>query len=234
MLAVPFIAWLSGLGWACFGIMIAGFAKSFENFNYVVSAVLTPLFLVAGTFFPLGGFPEWVQVLAAFNPLHQTVVLVRDAVLFGFEWVDLARVGFLVLLRPDHVADRDPRDDAEADRLSEPPYRIEPWGEDDLPLLHRLLGDPAMMEHLGGPESPEKIEERHGRFLGEHGEGPAKMFKVVETATGESVGSVGYWERESHEGQVFETGWMVLPEFQGRGIATEATRQVKTDGRGWR
>jgi GNAT superfamily N-acetyltransferase len=83
-----------------------------------------------------------------------------------------------------------------------------------------------MMEHLGGPEGAEKIEERHGRFLGEHGEGPAKMFKVVETATGASVGSVGYWERESHEGQVFETGWMVLPEFQGRGIATEATRQV--------
>ena len=52
------------------------------------------------------------------------------------------------------------------------------------------------------------------------------MFKVVEAATGESVGSVGYWERESHEGQVWETGWMVLPEFQGRGIATEATAQV--------
>jgi RimJ/RimL family protein N-acetyltransferase len=110
--------------------------------------------------------------------------------------------------------------------LSEPGYRVEPWEEDDLPLLHRLLGDPAMMEHLGGPESPEKIEERHGRYLGEHGQGPAKMFKVVEAATGESVGSVGYWERESHGRQVWETGWMVLPEFQGRGIATEATKQV--------
>ena len=110
--------------------------------------------------------------------------------------------------------------------MSEPAYRIEPWGEDDLPLLHQLLGDPTMMEHLGGPESPEKIEERHGRYLEEHGDRPATMFRVVETATGESVGSVGYWERESHEGQVFETGWMVLPEFQGRGIATEATRQV--------
>jgi lipooligosaccharide transport system permease protein len=97
MLAVPFIAWLSGLGWAGFGIMIAGFAKSFENFNYVVSAVLTPLFLVAGTFFPLDGFPEWIQVLAAFNPLHQTVELVRDAVLYGFESVDLLRAGFLVV-----------------------------------------------------------------------------------------------------------------------------------------
>ena len=109
--------------------------------------------------------------------------------------------------------------------MSEPEYRVEPWGEDDLPLLHRLLGDPAMMEHLGGPESPEKIEERHGRYMG-GGDESAKMFKVVEAATGESVGSVGYWERESHERQVWETGWMVLPEFQGRGIATIATAQV--------
>jgi lipooligosaccharide transport system permease protein len=97
MLAVPFIGCISGFGWANFGIAIAGFAKSFENFNYVVSAVLTPLFLLAGSFFPLDGFPEWAQVLAAFNPLHQTVVLVREAV-FGFEgWEDLARVGYLVL-----------------------------------------------------------------------------------------------------------------------------------------
>ena len=57
--------------------MIAGFAKSIENFNYVVSAVLTPLFLVAGTFFPLDGLPQWAQVLAEFNPLHHCVELVR-------------------------------------------------------------------------------------------------------------------------------------------------------------
>ena len=88
MFTVPFIAWLSGLGWACFGIMVAGFAKSFENFNYVVSAVLTPLFLVAGTFFPLDGFPDWIQALAKLNPLYWTVELVRDAVLYGFGWVD--------------------------------------------------------------------------------------------------------------------------------------------------
>src|SRR2546428_10313599 len=36
MLVVPVISFLAGFGWACFGIMIAGFAKSFENFNYVV------------------------------------------------------------------------------------------------------------------------------------------------------------------------------------------------------
>jgi lipooligosaccharide transport system permease protein len=96
MLAVPFIGWVAGFGWANFGIMVAGFASSFENFNYVVSAVLTPLFLVAGTFFPIDTLPRWAQILAELNPLHQCVELVRHAV-FGFEgWTDVARLGVLV------------------------------------------------------------------------------------------------------------------------------------------
>jgi lipooligosaccharide transport system permease protein len=97
MLLVPFIGWIAGFGWSCFGIAIAGYSKSFENFNYVVSAVLTPLFLLAGSFFPLDNFPRWAQILAAFNPLHHCVVLVRHAV-FGLEgWEDLLRLGYLAL-----------------------------------------------------------------------------------------------------------------------------------------
>ena len=96
MLTVPLIAWIAGFGWACFGIMVAGFASSFENFSYVVSAVLTPLFLVAGTFFPLSRLPEWAQILGNVNPLHHCVELVRHAA-FGWDgWTDLARVGALV------------------------------------------------------------------------------------------------------------------------------------------
>ncbi len=37
-------------------------------------------------------------------------------------------------------------------------------GEGDLELLEKLLGDPAMMEHLGGSESPEKIADRQRRY----------------------------------------------------------------------
>src|SRR5436853_1884886 len=66
MLTVPLIGWLSGFGWACFGIAVAGRAKSIENVSYIVSAVLTPLFLVAGTFFPISTLPHWAQVLAQF------------------------------------------------------------------------------------------------------------------------------------------------------------------------
>ncbi|HEV2903319.1 MAG TPA: ABC transporter permease [Gaiellaceae bacterium] len=97
MLAVPFIAWIAGFGWANFGISVAGFSKSFENFNYVVSAVLTPLFLLAGSFFPLNEFPEWARALAQLNPLHHLVVLIRNAVIYGWNgWTDVARLGALI------------------------------------------------------------------------------------------------------------------------------------------
>jgi lipooligosaccharide transport system permease protein len=97
MLAVPFIAWIAGFGWANFGISIAGFSKSFENFNYIVSAVLTPLFLLAGSFFPLDDAPDWALALAQLNPLHHLVVLIRDAVIYGWDgWTDVARLGVLI------------------------------------------------------------------------------------------------------------------------------------------
>lgn len=97
MLTVPFIAFVAGFGWASFGITISAIAKSIENFNYVTSAVLTPLFLVAGTFFPIDQLPDWARVLAQFNPLYHCVQLVRDAV-FGFEgWVDLYHLAFMVV-----------------------------------------------------------------------------------------------------------------------------------------
>jgi len=56
---------------------------------------VTPLFLVAGTFFPIDGLPQFFQVIAQANPLHQLVELVRGGA-FGFEWADLGRFAFLV------------------------------------------------------------------------------------------------------------------------------------------
>lgn len=104
--------------------------------------------------------------------------------------------------------------------------RIEPWGDGDLPLLEMTVGNPAVMVHLGGPESHDKIVERQSRFMRLAESGAGRMFKIVDTATGEAVGSVGYWERDWRGEQVYETGWIVLPAFQGRGIATAATSQA--------
>jgi lipooligosaccharide transport system permease protein len=97
MFGVPLIAWVAGFGWANFGIAVAGYVKSIDNFSYIVSAVLTPLFLVAGTFFPLDTLPGWAQFLGNINPLHHCVELVRHAA-FGWEgWTDLLRLGALAV-----------------------------------------------------------------------------------------------------------------------------------------
>jgi lipooligosaccharide transport system permease protein len=95
MFAVPLIAFLSGFGWACFGILVAAVMKSIDNFSYVTSTVITPLFLVAGTFFPISGLPEWARIAANVNPLYHCVQLVRHAV-FGFEAQDFWNLGFIV------------------------------------------------------------------------------------------------------------------------------------------
>jgi len=84
MLLVPPIAMIAGFGWANFGICVSARVNSIDNFNYITSAVLTPLFLVAGTFFPIDGLPQWAQVIAQLNPLYHLVELVRHAV-FGIE-----------------------------------------------------------------------------------------------------------------------------------------------------
>lgn len=97
MLLVPLVGFVTGFGFACFGIVVAAIVSAIENFNYIISAVLTPLFLVAGTFFPIDGLPQWAQVAAEFNPLHHCVELVRHCV-FGFEpFEDLLRLAALLL-----------------------------------------------------------------------------------------------------------------------------------------
>jgi lipooligosaccharide transport system permease protein len=96
---VPFIGFVTGWGFACFGVTISAIAKSIDNFNYVTSAVITPLFLISGSFFPISELPQGVQIAANLNPLYHTVQLVRDAVLGGLgglEWVDLYHAAALL------------------------------------------------------------------------------------------------------------------------------------------
>src|ERR687892_2437458 len=96
MLLVPLIAGLAGFGWAFFGIFIAAKSKAIESFSYWQSGLLTPMFLVAGTFFPLSKLPEWAQIASNVNPLFHCVELVRHAV-FGFEgWIDIGHLAFLI------------------------------------------------------------------------------------------------------------------------------------------
>jgi lipooligosaccharide transport system permease protein len=95
MLLVPSIGVLTGFGFAAFGVLIAAVAKTIDNFNYVTSAVLTPMFLVAGTFFPVSKLPEGVRTVALVNPLYHCVQLVRDSSLGHLGSADLGHTAVL-------------------------------------------------------------------------------------------------------------------------------------------
>ncbi len=95
MLLVPLFAFVTALGFAAFGITMAAVVAKIDQFNYVTALFVTPLFLIAGTFFPIDGLPQGVQVVAQLNPLHQLVELVRGSA-FGFEAIDLVRFASLV------------------------------------------------------------------------------------------------------------------------------------------
>jgi lipooligosaccharide transport system permease protein len=95
MLLTPLFCFVTALGFAGFGVAMAATVAKIDQFNYVTALFVTPLFLVAGTFFPIDGLPQGFQVLAQVNPLHQLVELVRAGA-FGFEWADIARFAFLV------------------------------------------------------------------------------------------------------------------------------------------
>jgi lipooligosaccharide transport system permease protein len=95
MLLVPIFCFVTALGFAAFGIAVAASVAKIDQFNYVTTLFITPLFLVAGTFFPIDQLPEGVQVAAQLNPLHHLVELVRHAC-FGFEATDLLRLAGLI------------------------------------------------------------------------------------------------------------------------------------------
>ena len=96
---------------------------------------------------------------------------------------------------------------------------LKPYSESDLPILRRNNA-PEMTEFLGGPESEEKVLDRHQRYL-KLKTGEAYMFVIW--LDDEAVGSAGYWEKDWKGALVWEAGWGVFPEYQGRGIALAAT-----------
>ncbi|MEU8431591.1 GNAT family N-acetyltransferase [Streptomyces sp. NPDC029216] len=101
--------------------------------------------------------------------------------------------------------------------------RLEPWSEPALALL-RKINTPEMRRHVGGPEPEEQLLARHSRYLAMPAEGHGCMFAVL--FGDDMVGSIAYHQRAWQDRQIYETGWNVLPPYQGKGIAAAAGRAL--------
>ena len=92
-----------------------------------------------------------------------------------------------------------------------------------------------MTAHIGGPESDDAVDARHARYMRMWGTGEANMFAIIDTslplANGQGVGGVGWWPTQWHDEDVYEAGWHVMPEAQGRGIARAAVSLAIADAK---
>jgi RimJ/RimL family protein N-acetyltransferase len=104
--------------------------------------------------------------------------------------------------------------------------KLEMMTEDDVELRVRQETDPLLMAELGGPRPRGDIERAHARSLALAAEGKCWPLKVFPEGSTSPAGEVSVFA-SSHDGEtIYEIGWMILPEFQNRGIAGRAVRGV--------
>src|SRR2546430_1468231 len=98
----------------------------------------------------------------------------------------------------------------------------------DVDAYVRMRCDPGMMAELGGPRPREGIEDKVARDVQAVAAGTdwIKMILPGEAAPDVVAGSVTLWSHDEDSEPVSEIGWMVLPEFQGRGLAKRAVRML--------
>jgi RimJ/RimL family protein N-acetyltransferase len=107
----------------------------------------------------------------------------------------------------------------------------------DVSAYVRMRCDPVMMAELGGPLPREGVEEKVARDVRAAAADDAWIKIVVPGEAPEVVaGSVALWSHDEDGGErIAEFGWMVLPEFQGRGLAKRAVLMLlelaRDDGR---
>jgi RimJ/RimL family protein N-acetyltransferase len=116
-----------------------------------------------------------------------------------------------------------------------PAICLRPYTDADRWLTEAIESDPVMMADLGGPLPSDDIAGVHQRRLAGMLADRVWYFVVELAPEDRAVGSICLWA-DAVDGQVrSEAGWAILPEFQGRGLATEALRllvaRAADDGR---
>jgi RimJ/RimL family protein N-acetyltransferase len=106
-----------------------------------------------------------------------------------------------------------------------------PYADEHRALTEELETDAEVMRELGGAMPAEEIPRIHRRRVSGVAAGDW-WFVIVPEPGGPGVGTIGIWEKSLDGSIVHETGWMVLPAHQGRGIASGALAMLIDGARG--
>ncbi|MTV26496.1 ABC transporter [Nitriliruptoraceae bacterium ZYF776] len=103
IVAVPVVSVVAGFGFACAGTAFGSLLRSTHGFDFVIVGVIVPMYIVAGTFFPLDQLPGPLAAIGSVNPLTHVVEILRWLA-FGVEPVHGLAVNVAVVLGFDVLA----------------------------------------------------------------------------------------------------------------------------------
>jgi RimJ/RimL family protein N-acetyltransferase len=110
-----------------------------------------------------------------------------------------------------------------AETLESERLRFRLFRDSDFATYEQWCARMEIMRYLGGKTFDRIQAWRHFAYLRGHWEFLGYgYYAVEEKATGTLIGRIGYTNQPGWP--AFELGWTVIPEFQGRGYATEAAR----------
>ena len=109
--------------------------------------------------------------------------------------------------------------------LKSPRLGFRTWSMEDVPLAVKLWGNTEVTRTFGGPFSEPQIMERLAREIANQLAYKLQYWPVFHLEDAEFAGCCGL--RSYKEGkQIFELGFHFLPQFWGKGLATEAAQAV--------
>ena len=96
LLIIPVI-FLTGVCFAAPGLIVTAYARAYEYFNFYMTLIMTPMFILCGVFYPVSSLPGPIQSAVQFLPLTHAVEIIRPIVV-GQPVTDLGfHLGALIL-----------------------------------------------------------------------------------------------------------------------------------------
>ena len=97
VLALPVVI-LLGMACAANVMALTATLQTDEAYTWLFRFVVTPMFLLSGTFFPIDELPAWGRAVAQLTPLYHGVEVTRQLTLFELEPSAVWHLGYLVVL----------------------------------------------------------------------------------------------------------------------------------------
>jgi lipooligosaccharide transport system permease protein len=95
--AVP-SAVLLGLAFSSLTMAWTATLENDEPYNWLFRFVITPLFLLSGTFFPIDSLPGWAVAIANVTPLYHGIELVRQVTIYDVAGETVWHLAYLMVL----------------------------------------------------------------------------------------------------------------------------------------